>query len=420
MDRLKSFLQIFSLIATTSLTCPLFGMNACWAPQISGKVIKQWPVAKQGGGIKAIVIDAGHGGHDPGCLGVVAREKNITLRIALQLAEVLRAQHPQLKVVLTRDKDVFIPLYERAAIANRNDADLFISIHCNAMPGSSVTYGTETYVMGLHTAEYNLDVAKRENASVLLEENFEQHYDYDPNSPEGHIFMSMYQNAYLDQSIEFAALVEEQLHAGAQRRTRGVKQAGFVVLKATAMPSVLIETGFLSNRTEEQFLNSELGQQQVAQAIARAFDTYQAGLESAPLAETPPATPSVRPVFASNPGVASTTPPNTPAQGNAAPLRVNVPPSGNSVSPAISRPIYYVQIAALRVRSNTVEGKLTTLPFAISPVREDAFYKYRTQAFTSLSDAKSAQSRLRTLGFPDAFILAFKNGIRVSLEEAGK
>lgn len=230
--------------------------------------------------IKTVVIDAGHGGHDPGCHGASAHEKHVTLAIAKKLGEQLRQRFPDIKVVLTRETDVFIPLYERADIANKNNADLFISIHCNAMPGNnSGTYGTETYVMGLHTAQYNLEVAKRENAAILLEDNYQKNYDYNPNSPEGHIMISMFQNAYLKQSLQFAELVENKLNVQAKRKSRGVKQAGFVVLKATAMPSVLVEVGFLTNPSEEQFLNGQYGQDQIASAMLEAFSIYKSHAE---------------------------------------------------------------------------------------------------------------------------------------------
>mgnify|MGYP000485698468 CR=1 FL=1 len=221
--------------------------------------------------IKTVVIDPGHGGHDPGCLGGHSREKHIALAISLRLAKAMQASYPDLRVILTRDSDVFIPLHERAAIANRNDADLFISVHCNYMPGSAATRGSETYVMGLHTAEHNLKVAKRENSAILLEADYERNYDYDPNSPEGHIMLSMFQSAFLEQSILFAEKVEHHF-ARAQRKSRGVKQAGFVVLKETTMPSVLVETGFLSNRSEEAYLMTPEGQSVVARAMLDAFE----------------------------------------------------------------------------------------------------------------------------------------------------
>jgi N-acetylmuramoyl-L-alanine amidase len=229
--------------------------------------------------VRTVVIDAGHGGHDPGCLGASSREKHLALAISLRVAEQLREAFPELRVILTRDKDVFVPLHERAAIANRNQADLFISIHCNFMPKLDWVHGSETYVMGLHTAEHNLQVAKRENSAILLEADYEQNYDYDPNSPEGHIMLSMFQNAYLEQSIRFAERVEANFEQVAQRNSRGVKQAGFVVLKETAMPSVLVETGFLSNRDEEAFLKDAAGQDQVARVIARAFAEYKEEIE---------------------------------------------------------------------------------------------------------------------------------------------
>jgi N-acetylmuramoyl-L-alanine amidase len=230
--------------------------------------------------IKTIVIDAGHGGHDPGCLGAGSYEKHLALAIAKAFAANITANYPDIQVILTRDEDVFIPLYERAAIANRARADLFISIHCNAMPpNNGGTWGTETYVMGLHTADHNLDVAKRENNAILLEENYERNYDYAPNSPEGHILLSMFQNAFLEQSILFAERVEHHFHHTAERKSRGVKQAGFVVLKETAMPSVLVETGFLTSKKDEDFLKSEEGQALVANALLVAFSEYKALLE---------------------------------------------------------------------------------------------------------------------------------------------
>ncbi|MEO0789065.1 MAG: N-acetylmuramoyl-L-alanine amidase [Bacteroidota bacterium] len=228
--------------------------------------------------IRTVVIDAGHGGRDPGCLGGSSQEKHIVLGIAQRFAAKLRDAYPDLEVILTRDEDVFIPLHRRAAIANRVRADLFISIHANFMPGSRATRGSETYVMGLHTADHNLNVAKRENAAILLETDYEANYDYDPNSDEGHILMAMVQSAFLDQSIMFAEQVERQL-AAAGRKSRGVKQAGFVVLKETAMPSVLVESGFLSNRAEEAYLMSEDGQEEVANALLEAFRSYKQLIE---------------------------------------------------------------------------------------------------------------------------------------------
>lgn len=220
-----------------------------------------------------IVLDAGHGGKDPGGMGGNSYEKAIALKIAQLVAIGIRTNFPRVEVIMTRSDDTFIPLYERARIANDAGADLFVSIHANIMPGSSATYGTETFVMGQHVAKHNLAVAKRENASILLEKNVQKNYGYDPNSDEGHIMMSTFQHAFLERSILFADLVESEFkHAG--RKSRGVKQAGFVVLKETTMPAVLVETGFMSNPDEEAYLLSGTGQQKLANAILKAFAIY--------------------------------------------------------------------------------------------------------------------------------------------------
>ncbi|MCF8238414.1 MAG: N-acetylmuramoyl-L-alanine amidase [Saprospiraceae bacterium] len=232
--------------------------------------------------IRTVVIDAGHGGHDPGCLGSDAQEKKITLKLALLLRDELKLKYPKVKVVLTRDKDTFVPLHTRSAIANEAKADLFISLHCNALhPSAKAISGSETYVLGLHRAQDNFEVAQRENGAILLEDNHQLNYgDFDPNSAEAYILMTMYQNAYLDKSIVFADLVEKAFQQHAKRPSKGVKQAGFLVLRENAMPSVLIETGFLTNASDQSFLSSEEGQMKMAECLVKAFSEYKSIMES--------------------------------------------------------------------------------------------------------------------------------------------
>ena len=230
--------------------------------------------------VKTVVIDAGHGGNDPGTHGVSTKEKDLVLKIALKTGKYIEKYLPEVKVIYTRKDDRFLELHERADIANKNKADLFISIHANAL-GKSTVHGTETYVMGLHTNEKNFNVAKRENSVILLEEDHEEKYEgFDPNSPESYIIFSMTQNAYLDNSLLLANNIEMQFKKRAGRKSLGVKQAGFQVLWNTYMPSVLVEIGYLTNLKEEKELNTIKVQDYIASGIFRAFRDYKTQIES--------------------------------------------------------------------------------------------------------------------------------------------
>lgn len=230
--------------------------------------------------VDVVVIDAGHGGKDSGTRGKKILEKDVALKIALKVGSYIEKNIPGVEVIYTRKNDTYISLDERANIANRAKADLFICIHANSMPGGKAT-GTETYVMGRHKDESNFNVAKRENSVILMDTDYKERYEgFDPNSPESYILFSLTQTAYQESSLLFAQKVEDQFKQRAGRASRGVKQAGFVVLWRTTMPSVLIETGFLSHPSEEQFLAGEKGQDLIASGIYRAFKDYKSEVES--------------------------------------------------------------------------------------------------------------------------------------------
>ncbi|AFC24786.1 N-acetylmuramoyl-L-alanine amidase family protein [Saprospira grandis] len=349
---------------------PLFSLFLllfyCFLPQIA--LEKEGPAIKSG--LRTIVIDAGHGGKDNGSSGAKAKEKEVALKIALKLGGYIKKYLPDVKVVYTRSTDVFVPLHERSEIANRLGADLFISVHCNSLPKHKKNIqGTETFVMGLHRAKENLDVAKRENRVVLLEDNYQKRYGgYDPNSPEGHIMLSMYQNAYLSQSVLLAEKIQAQFKERVGRKSRGVKQAGFVVLRASNMPSVLVETGFLSNAAEEKYLNSDKGQAYLASAIFRAIRSYKKIIDK-----------------------------GNGYQANNLQLRVQL---GASPKP----------IAVHKAPWSSVEE--------LEEEQEDGLYKYLTGNYPSMLEAVKAQRFWRSKGFDGAFVVAYKNGKRISLAEA--
>ncbi len=229
--------------------------------------------------IRKIVIDPGHGGKDPGTSGSYSHEKGIALDISLELKRIINENIPDVEVILTRQTDSFPTLDSRPELANKIGADLFISLHANWISDSRI-HGTETYVMGVQNAGRNFEVAKRENSVILLEDNYEERYDFDPNSPESYILFSLTQTAYQDRSLRLASLIESQFKNRVGRKSRGVKQSSLYVLWSTAMPSVLVEVGYLSNAKEERELNDKLNQVYIASGIFRAFRDYKQEIES--------------------------------------------------------------------------------------------------------------------------------------------
>ncbi len=343
--------------------------------------------------INKVVIDAGHGGYDTGCHSYGGVESKNTLAMALKLGQKIKDNFPSIEVIYTRDKDVFIELHRRAQIANNAKADLFISIHCNSTDENSGAQGTETYVLGMHKKESNFEVARRENASILLESDYKEQYDgFDPNSTEAYIIFSLFQNAYLDKSILFAKYIEESFRSNAGRKSFGVKQAGFIVLKETAMPSVLVETGFLNHPNEGAFISSPSGQATIAESIYLAFQKYKTAVE----------TRSVTPVNVSNTNLDTN-------------LSTNLTTTSNSNTEGV---VFKIQLASGSLDlSGTPRWK--NMP-NLEVIKDGLVFKYFKTGFDTYNDASQDLKRLRANGFSDAFIVAYKNGKRVNLDEIKK
>jgi N-acetylmuramoyl-L-alanine amidase len=388
--------------------------------------------------VKVVCIDAGHGGKDPGCHGDKALEKDVALSVALKLGKYIETYYPDIKVVYTRKTDVFIELNERAAIANRNNADLFICIHCNSAcvrnkktkkdVCNEEAHGSETYVMGLHKIEGNLEVAKRENDAVLYEENYETKYDLNINSDEAEIIYSTFQNLHLEQSMRFAQLCQEQFRSKAGREDKGVKQAGFLVLWKTNMPSVLIETGFLSSPPEERFLGCDRGQVHMAASIFRAFRKWKDELEGInakyddevermkPYEIEPADTAGLRkPV---NYIALQNHPPAPPTAHVTADSTKNKPAPVVKDSTSAWPVTYRVQILtsdkAIPLTSPQFKGLTDTWQYQYK-----GMYKYTAGAYPTLQEAVKRQNELRKLGFNEAFVVVFdSDGNRITMEVA--
>lgn len=354
--------------------------------------------------LKKVVIDAGHGGKDFGAIGRKSREKDIVLNVALKVGKYIQDNLPDVEVIYTRDRDVFVPLGDRGKIANESGADLFISIHCNSNPNRS-PYGSETYVMGLHKTQGNLDVAMRENAVIVYEEDYSTKYEgYDPNSPESYIIFSLIQNSHLEQSLNIASLIQDEFRERARRRDRGVKQAGFVVLWQNSMPSVLVELGFLSNSKEEAYLLSDEGQTYLASAIYRAFRDYKVMVESR-------SSSSAESQFNASLESSSTDEPTKVTTQWANPSEGKQPASHNAV-------LYRVQITASSnplPSNNPLFDKFKD----VEQYHANGLYKYVVGKSDTYAESVEFCEEVRK-HFPDAFVVAFKDGNQISIEEARK
>lgn len=428
-----------------------------------------------------LVIDAGHGGHDAGAIGAITKEKTINLNVAMAFGRLVERNCPDVKVIYTRKTDVFIPLHTRADIANKNKADLFISIHTNSVPKGRTVRGLETYTLGMHRAADNLDVAKRENSVILIEKDYKQRYQgFDPNSSESYIMFEFIQDQNMAQSVELAKYVQKRTCASAGRQNKGVKQAGFLVLRETSMPSCLIELGFISTPDEERFLNSADGVSSLGQGIYQAFLDYKRkhdGGSAAPVrsqmvqelanaregrSEEPRkvsepkertinadsivnATPAVSQMVAEAPKPVETPKPvEMPKQVEAqkpveavkpietpkpaeAPKVVETPkpvepqpkPAETpkpAVASASGAPVFKVQIMASGYKLRTNDPQLKGVNNA-EFYQEGGFYKYTVGASENYNDIAQLRKTL-TDRFPQAFIIAFKNGQKIDVQTA--
>jgi N-acetylmuramoyl-L-alanine amidase len=337
--------------------------------------------------IKTVVIDAGHGGKDPGCHGASVNEKSVCLSMALKLGDAIKKKFPDVKVIYTRDKDEFVELSDRAMIANKAKADLFICIHANS--ASPAAYGTETFVLGLHRTESQQKVADRENATIYLEDDKGAKYKDFDLSPDALIARQMQLSVFLNHSIKFADKLQKEFKR-IGKYDRGVKQAGFLVLYKTTMPSVLIETGFLTNPTDESCIGSSEGQNAMANAMFTAFENYKKELE----------------------GV-QTRPNQTKNNETEDPKEVIVQQTASNTESVI----FAIQIETSETPLPLNHTKFKGLN--VSEYKQDGFYKYTTGVFDKdFKAANNYKNELRGNGFQHAFVVAFLNGERISLEKA--
>ncbi|MDO6853335.1 N-acetylmuramoyl-L-alanine amidase [Cellulophaga lytica] len=374
-----------------------------------------------------VVLDAGHGGHDPGNLGNGYLEKNIALNIVLKAGELL-SQNPNIKVIYTRKDDTFVDLFERGEIANKANADLFVSVHCDSH--TSDAHGAGTFVLGLHANKQNFEIAKKENSVIYLEDNYQAKYsEYNIDSPESVIGLTIMQEEFLDQSIALAKLLQDKFSNKLKRTDRKVKQAGFIVLHQTFMPSVLIETGFLTNKNEGAYLNSRSGQLEMGTAIAEAVVGYMDQLVANALAATGN-TPE--------PQVTKEVVPTTVKKEVEEVIEKDVVVTKK---PAIKEPVI-VKKAQEEAKTTLATTKKSTIEFRVQlfasgksiPLKPDNFkglnaltkepvnslFRYMTGNAKTYYDAKLIKSNADIKGYTSSYIVAYKDGKRINVEDAIK
>ena len=328
-----------------------------------------------------VVLDAGHGGKDPGNLGNGFKEKNIVLKVTLAVGKILE-KNKDIRVVYTRTKDQFVELWKRGDVANEVKADLFVSFHCDSH--TSQAFGLGTFVLGARGNRQNLEIAKRENSVILLEKDYKQNYDYDPNSPASIIGLSLLQEENLEQSLQLASLIQNKLATKLKRHNRNVKMDNFQVLRETIMPSVLVELGFLTNKKEGRFLNSKKGQQAMAKNIAESIVTYIDQLKL-----------------------------NTVKQQTTVVLK----PEVNSQTIEKSNPVIFkVQIASSKRKIETKSYNFKGLR-NVERVMVGSYYKYYYGNTTAYSEIKNLLNAAKKVGYSTAFISAFKDGDKISIKE---
>jgi N-acetylmuramoyl-L-alanine amidase len=358
--------------------------------------------AQDNPGVKKVVIDPGHGGRDPGAVGVKSKEKDIVLDISLRAGKLIKSKYPDVEVVYTRSTDKFIELDKRGEIANKAKADLFISVHANANK-KKTPYGAETFVMGNSKSTENMEVAKRENAVILIEDDYSERYEgFDPNSPESYIYFSLLQNAYLNQSLSFAGEVQEQFKNTAKRADRGVKQANFLVLWKTTMPSVLVEVGFISNAEEEKYMMSNAGKEQLAACIYNAFCSYKTTIEER----------NAQPVSGTK-EEQSESPAAVPKkiETAAAEEKKNVTPE--------KQIIFCIQISTSSKPVDTDPKNFKKYKNVERIQTSSNFYKYIVGRTTDYPSAQESLKKIR-VDFKDAFIVAIVDGKITTVAEALK
>ena len=370
------------------------------------------PAARMSNEIRTVVIDAGHGGKDPGNLGTrryKKTEKDVSLAVALLVEKYILERHPNIKVVMTRRDDSYPTLHERTVIANRAQGDVFISIHCDAAENRSA-YGSSTYVMGKDHDDENR-VAMRENSVILQEDNQDVYEGFDPTKPESYIMLTMFQYAFIQQSVELAQQVQNSFRDDVGRKDRGVKQQPLYVTSRSAMPAILIELGFLTNSAEEDYLITDQGQDEMARSIARSFGQYKLRREGGiSAAAEPKVIPAAEPTTLA-------VQPNAETKAEPARVEEKPAPAPGASSLANQEVFFSIQLSVSGIQKNPTEEPFSALP-EVFVAKDGRLFRYLQGRYRSRAEAISALESAQKSGFADAFVVAYRGLARITLDEA--